>query len=181
MSNSLEKQQDTSRDADGTFAPDPRAGAKPRNNGSAQPRNPATGQYASPDAPAVRERVNALVVELRTASGLPAALADALRLELGSLVVAIGQLADRLGGQLLTPHGRLRATARTRQRLIERAVTIAGQLGLEASASDRGKPRPWSKLTRREQEAEAARALEEVERNLRGSSLETQVDEDHEQ
>lgn len=206
MTNDLRNPQDTTRDPAAPFAPVGAAVEAPDENlapGYPTPdpgvptatsghvasdaanvapkrgalRNPATGQFEAPDAPAVRARVAALVADLQVARGLPAALVEALRVELASLVVAIDQLSDRLGGQLLTPHGRLRSTARTRQRLIERAMTLAGQLGFEKPDAPSGK-RPWSKLTRQEQEAEAERAREQVERNLRGAPSREHEDDD---
>jgi hypothetical protein len=95
------------------------------------------------------------------------AFVEALRLELAAVLVATDQLADRLAGQILTEKGQLRAPARTRQRLLERATALVNLLGYAKADAPNGK-RPWSKLTRQEQELEAQRAIEQVEKNLRG-------------
>jgi hypothetical protein len=53
---------------------------------------------------------------------------------------------------------------------LERVLQILGFVGSSKDVSS-SKVRPWNKLTREEQEREAARAFEEVERNLRSSEV----------
>ena len=122
-----------------------------------------SGQLATPPevAAATQGRLAALRREIQEAVSLPATLVKLLRHELALVLDGIEQCDRLLEGGMFTTKNKPCAAYRTRLFLAQRAATIAGLLGLEAPAA--GKQKPWSKLSREEQEREAQRALDALQ------------------
>lgn len=142
-------------------------------------RDPQTGRYAPPPAEQKRRaaRLEVLRAEIReavTAGRLPDSLVTLWHEELALVVDALRQLTRDL--EPATATGRVSRNYKDYVLLVDRAATLARWLGL--SAAEVSKQKPWSKLNRAEQEAEAQRALAEVEDNLRASNFD---DDDEEQ
>lgn len=135
---------------------------QPEGSRSNQARNAAGHYAAAPEVEAERrKRVADYLAEIEGATVLPATFIDELRAELAMLLDAIRESTQELAGAgVFTSKGTLRLAFRTRLFLAERASAIAKQLGLEAPAGSSGKSKPWSKLSRAEQEAQAQAALD---------------------
>jgi hypothetical protein len=125
----------------------------------------AVGRFA-PSA-ASTERIAGFRSDLDNASGLPAPWRELLATEAALLLDAGTRYLEQVPTGLTTTKGRLRAPYRDYLAVAERLATVLRILGLDdAAAGGSGKQRPWSKLSRAEQEAAAAAALAEVEANL---------------
>jgi hypothetical protein len=134
-------------------------------------RDPQTGRYAPPVAEQKRRaaQLAALQTEIReavTAGRLPDSLVALWNGELAHVIRALQELARGL--EPATATGRVSRNYKDYVVLVDRATTLTRWLGLNAT-TDGSKPRAWGKLSRTEQEAEAERALAEVEANLRAS------------
>jgi hypothetical protein len=145
-----------------------------------QPRRRDQGGRYAPDPVEVAARearlevLRAEIEEACRAGQMPPSLVRLQQDELRLVVDALRTLTPALSPA--TAAGRISRQYRDYVTLVERAATLARSLGL--NAADASKPKPWSKLTRAEQEAAAAAALEEVERNLGGSSVGDRNDDD---
>jgi hypothetical protein len=168
MRNDLEQQQDTTQDTSEAFASasEPPGLTSERSSRGSKHRDPL-GRFTASAARQARIAGYRETLET-TQGGLPAPWQALLRQEGALLLDASADYLDRVPGGLTTVKGRLRAPFRDFLELQDRLQHVMALLGFGAAKGEgsSSKVRPWSKLTRQEQEAAAAAAFAEVERNF---------------
>lgn len=146
--------------------PDRPAASTPRRHH----RDPRTGRYvlAPAEAEARTARLAALHAEIEDAAKdgrLPPSVAALWREELAVVVDALRALTPNLAPT--TAAGRVSRGYRDYVLLVDRAATLARWLGLGKQETSSTGKRPWSKLTREQQAAEAERSFRDAEAAFR--------------